>query len=378
MQKAKPYLVTVGALAVSILILYFLGEIILPFFIALLGAYFSNIHVRRLQKIIPKRDFAVTAYLVLVVAVGLGTVVLFGAEFVQDIKRLNGALTTFASNHQEEIEGVNDEIRSYIELIYTNEDLQASLSAAKLDSTGSEYLTDALSGITSFLGGGSEEAAVEKTTDRSINWLVVLFTSIGYYSLILYTFGYFEEKFEKYFGKPGEGSGGIAQFIADFRRIFLDYLNRRTWIVLICTAIFTTTFLIINIPGAIFLGILSGLLCYIAHFHYLALLPLALASFVRAIEAGQHFFLFYGIAIGVCILVSILEEAVLYPKFMEGISSLNPAIFALFIAIWIYIFGGIVGTFIALPLTTALLIYMDRLLLFWKQQREIVAEDLSD
>lgn len=377
MKKAKPYLISIGAIALAVLTFYYFGEIILPFFVGLFGAYFADAHVTRLQRLIPNRDLAVTTYLIVTITLTLGILVLFGAELVGDVQRLNDAFVTFTEDHQAEIDEASEEIKSYIELIYQNEELQETLNSGSLDSSSTEYLNQALSGIMSFLEQGGEKEPEEKP-DRSINWLVVLFSSIGYFFFILYTFKYFEQKFEKYFGGTGELSGGVNQFIADFRRIFLDYLQRRTWIVLICSAIFTTTFLILAIPGAILLGILAGLLCYIAHFHYFALLPLALCSWVRAIETDQHFFLYFGIIIGVFVLVSVLEELVLYPKIMEEISSINPAIFMVFAGIWTHLFGGIIGTFIALPLTTALLIYADRLLLYWKKQREVVEREVLE
>jgi predicted PurR-regulated permease PerM len=196
---------------------------------------------------------------------------------------------------------------------------------------------------------------------------------------MLYDFNYFEEKYKKYFSSSGKGQNIIQEFFEDFRRIFLDYFQRRSWIVLICMTIFITTFLIMGIPGAILIGFIAGLLCYIAHFQYFALIPLSLSCLIMSIENGESFFLYFGIVLGVFILVSILEELVLYPKIMEHKSGINPAILAVSFAIWTHIFGTVIGGLIALPLTTIMLIYLDRLLLYLKEHyRREEGSDTAD
>lgn len=370
MEKVKPFLISLAAILLALALFHFLGEFILPFVIGLCGAYFANSHIVKLQRFIPRRGLAVTAYLVGALVLILGTAVLFGSQLVRDVQRLNGAFVTFATQNQDEIEGLERQVRDYIETIYNDEELQTTLDSVIQDSSTTAYLTDALSNITSFIPSGESSENEEKSSTRSINWVVVLISSIGYFVYMLYYFSYFEEKYEKYFGDTRKVEGSLAHFTKDFRRIFLDYFQRRTKVVLICTGIFMTTFLILGLPGAIFIGLLAGFLCYIAHFHYLALLPLALSCWVRSMEQGESFFLFFGMVLAVFVIVSILEELVLFPRFMEEVSGVNPALLILFFGIWSYLLGGIIGTLLGMPLTTAFLIYADRWLLNWRKHRE--------
>jgi len=48
---------------------------------------------------------------------------------------------------------------------------------------------------------------------------------------------------------------------------------------------------------------------------------------------------------------------------MKIVSGMNPAIMLLSFTLWIYVFGGFVGTIVALPLTQLVMIILDRLLL---------------
>ena len=370
MSNYKPYIISLAILIAVLVVFYFVGGIILPFIIGLLAAYIVHPWIAKLRRIIPNRSLAVTVFLLLSFAASIGTVVLFGASIVNDFKRLNGAFVKLAEENSEKIDETMQTVEYYIEQIYTSEEVQNELqslneSADSLEDNASEVISTAMTKITSFLGSGSDG---EETDDNSndINWFVVFFTSIGYFIYILYTFPYFERHFKRYFDGDFKRMSNVQGFIQDFHRIFLHYFRQRTKIVLICMSIFLATFLIMGLPGAILIAFVAGILCYIAHFHYLALIPLSLSCWVLSVERGHSFFVYFGIVLGVFILVSILEELVLYPKLLKGYDALNPAVLTLSIALCSHFFGVVFGALIALPLTSVLLIYLDRLLMYLK------------
>ncbi|MCG8574623.1 MAG: AI-2E family transporter [Flavobacteriales bacterium] len=375
MKKYKSQLIGLAILAIGLLLLFYLGEIILPFILGLSGAYFINPHIKKIQQFISNRAIAVTVYLLTILTIIAGSTILFGNEIVKDFERLNDAFTTFTKEHQTEIDETNQEVQNFISEIYYDEDVQSILNDTTTVSTSDESeFSDALGNVVSFF-----ESDEEEEQGREFNWFIIFLASFGYFIYMLYDFNYFEEKYKKYFSSSGKGQNIIQEFFEDFRRIFLDYFQRRSWIVLICMTIFITTFLIMGIPGAILIGFIAGLLCYIAHFQYFALIPLSLSCLIMSIENGESFFLYFGIVLGVFILVSILEELVLYPKIMEHKSGINPAILAVSFAIWTHIFGTVIGGLIALPLTTIMLIYLDRLLLYLKEHyRREEGSDTAD
>jgi predicted PurR-regulated permease PerM len=198
-----------------------------------------------------------------------------------------------------------------------------------------------------------------------VNWFLVLLYSIGYFLVIMYSFPYFESRFTKYFGGERQSHQLFDQLLTEFKQTFLRYFRQRSKVVVISSIIFITAFLIIGIPGAIIIGILAGLLCYISHFQYLALLPLALSCWALSIEQDQSFFLYFGLVFATVVLVSVLEELLFFPKIMKDVATMNPAIMMISLAVWSALFGT-AGFLIAIPLTTVLLSYLDKLLLYRK------------
>ena len=370
MKNYKPYLISFAVIVAAIILFYFIGEIVLPFIIGLLGAYFVSPIIKKIQHFIPNRNIAVSAFLVGFTALFIGIIMIFGTEIVSDFKRLNNAFETFADNNHEKIDESNEVIKSYIQKIYSIDEVQEGLnqSEAEKDSLAVNGLEDAkgaLSGIMSFLGSGDGSQA--EPEQNSFNWIIIFISSIAYFIYILFSFKYFEDKISHYFGSTATKNKGVQQFVNDFKRIFLEYFRKRTKVVLSCTLIFITSFLLLNLPGAIILGLIAGLLCYIAHFHYWTLIPISLSCWVLAIENDTHFLVFFGIIVALFIVISVLEEFVFTPIIMKDFNGLNPAIMIVSFAIWTHVFGSTFGILIALPLTTVMLIYLDRLLIYMKK-----------
>tara|TARA_B110000114_G_C14844326_1_gene297999 strand:+ start:172 stop:354 length:183 start_codon:yes stop_codon:yes gene_type:complete len=53
---------------------------------------------------------------------------------------------------------------------------------------------------------------------------------------------------------------------------------------------------------------------------------------------------------------------------MKSVRGMNPAIISLSFVLWVYVFGGFIGTIIALPLTQLIMIYTDHLILYSKKK----------
>ncbi len=373
MKKYKPDIIFFSSLTVFLIISYFLAEIVLPFFLGLALAFIFDPLIKKIQRFVPNRNLAVALFLISVIVVSTGSVWVFANQIGNDFSRLNTALRDYAEDNSEDINRSTKIIKSYIEEIYSPEDLKKQLGLEATDSLNLESLskkvdteelidgldTDAikesLSTIVSFFQSGDDE-----NTHKSLNWFIVIFSSIGYFIYIIFSFGYFDEKLQKYFG--GKPNGKIGKVVNDFKNTFLSYFKQRGKIVIIYTLIFITAFFIIGIPGALLFGVVAGLLCFIPYLQYLVLIPLSMSCLVLSIEQNNSFYIYFGITLGVFILSSILEELVLFPKIMKGVASMNPAIMMVAISVWTYLLG-MFGLLIALPLTSFILIYVNQVLL---------------
>ncbi|MFT7612829.1 MAG: putative PurR-regulated permease PerM [Parvicellaceae bacterium] len=359
LKKYKSHLIFSGLILTFVIAFYYAGEIILPFILGLIGAAIFNPAIKKIQKLIPNRSVSVTVLLTMIVGLFVGAIMLFSSLIVNDFKRFNEAFVIFADNNSEGIDEVTNEVKNYISKIYSEVDLEKAIGETNIDSLAldAETIAASVSKLTSFFSSDAETVEV----DRSYNWFLIVIYSIGYFIMIIYSYPYFESRYQRYFGQSEKTNKYLTSIIQDFNVTFTTYFRQRTKVVLICSFVFIVAFLIIGIPGAIILGVVAGILCYVSHFHFLALIPLSLSCWALSIEQGQSFLLYFGIVFGLFIIIAVLEELVFFPKIMKGVANMNSAIMFVSIAFWTYVFGG-VGLVIALPLTTVILIYIDRLL----------------
>jgi predicted PurR-regulated permease PerM len=359
LKKYKSHLIFSGLILTFVIAFYYAGEIILPFILGLIGAAIFNPAIKKIQKLIPNRSVSVTVLLTMIVGLFVGSIMLFSSLIVNDFKRFNEAFVIFADNNSEGIDEVTNEVKNYISKIYSEVDLEKAIGETNIDSLAldAETIAASVSKLTSFFSSDAETVEV----DRSYNWFLIVIYSVGYFIMIIYSYPYFESRYQRYFGQSEKTNKYLTSIIQDFNVTFTTYFRQRTKVVLICSFVFIVAFLIIGIPGAIILGVVAGILCYVSHFHFLALIPLSLSCWALSIEQGQSFLLYFGIVFGLFIIIAVLEELVFFPKIMKGVANMNSAIMFVSIAFWTYVFGG-VGLVIALPLTTVILIYIDRLL----------------
>src|SRR3989338_7372264 len=378
MKEYKAYILFATTVVCMSVLFYVLGHIILPFVVGLLLAYAANPMIKRIQKWIPNRNLAVTSFLTSTALLLVAFFWFIGHQAVNDFKRFNHAFVLLADSHKVEIDETKDLIGEYIKKIYPS-DTSASLDLSSLhgkdlgSTLGSldfEAIGESSTKLTSFFKSGTD---AEEEKAAGINLFGVFVFGLGYFLVIVYSYSYFETRFNIYFNGEKESKLLFRQIIRDFKRTFVDYFRRRGIVVLISTVIFIGSFLLIGIPGAILMGLLAGLLCYVSEFHYFALIPLTLCCWAQSVESNKSFFLIFGLVFGVMVLVSVLEEFIFYPKIMKDVSGMNPAILMLSLTLWTYLLGTL-GLLIALPLTSLTLLYLDRFLVYRKEKIESMWE----
>ena len=145
----------------------------------------------------------------------------------------------------------------------------------------------------------------------------------------------------------------------DVERELNNYIRGQSLVALCMGVMFCVGFSIMDFPMAIGLGILIGVMDLVPYLHTFALIPTAFLAMLKAADTGQNFWMVFGLAVGLFIVVQIITDMVVTPKIMGKAMGLNPAILLLSLSVWGALLGFI-GLIIALPLTTILIAYWQR------------------
>lgn len=367
MQKYKHEIILVALITVLSVVLYFLYGLILPFLFGIALVFYVNPVVSKIQKVVRSRNLANVIFLVLGVAT-IGFVLFFFTSHInRDFKRLNNSFTVLVSQNKSALDKSGQIAKSYIDKVYNLDQWEEKLKVqtdslnTKLKSGITELDTEAIKSAFQELGAFFENDNTKEAKEKpSFGFLFIFFSTLLYFVLILFEFPYFENLKKKYFSSKMDSMVSIIS--DDFKQSFLRYFKLRTRIVLILTAIYLSTFIILDIPGIILLTFVVFILSYIPYMQYFALLPLSVGCLVLSIEGNHSFLLFFGIIIGIFILASVLEELVLTPWIMEKNIGINPVIMVLALSIWSYLLG-LPGLLIGIPLTSLTIIYFKRFIL---------------
>lgn len=359
---------------------YYLQEILLPFLLGLFLAFASKGAIYRIQKWIRNRNLAVTVYLLSVFLVIISALVLFSAYISHDARRLSNAFKTFATNNQEEIDGISQKVADFVASYYDPEEIQSFVKQKKdsleqvietgefdISQLDTDAIKESLSSVFSFFQS-SEERLEEEEEKPSASIVVIFFSTILYFVYILYYLDYFTGRWDKYVNTK---SHGIFKVMADdLNKSFVKYFKLRSKIVLVLTIAYLTGFSILGIPGAIIFALLAGVLAFIPYLQFFTLIPLSLSCLVLTMETQNNFFIIFGIVIGIFIIMSIVEEMVLVPNIMEANIGMNPVIMILAVSVWAYILG-LFGVLIAIPLTSLIITYVKRFVFGSKLQKPV-------
>ena len=138
-----------------------------------------------------------------------------------------------------------------------------------------------------------------------------------------------------------------------------NYIRGQGMVAFCMGVMFCIGFTIIDFPMAIGLGILIGIMDMVPYLHTFALIPAAFLALLKAADTGQNFWIIFGSAVLVFIVVQIITDMVTTPKIMGNAMGLNPAVLLLSISVWGTLLGFI-GLIVALPLTTLIIAYYER------------------
>lgn len=333
-----------GALvaAVVLYIINYLGNVLLPFFIAWLLAYllYPLVCFVQYRLHVPGRVLSIFVTLIFVVAVISGILYLIIPPMIEQFERLGYLVgrylheTTDIANIPVAIQRWMSENRQAIKDFLQNDDVAQAIrqSVPKL-------------------------FAVIGQTANVIMSIIASLITLLYMFFILLDYEKLASGFLKLF--PKKTRPFWKELAGDVEHKMNNYVRGQSLVALCIGILFCIGFTLIGFPMAIGMGIMIGLMSLIPYVHSLALIPIVVLSLLKAADTGQNFWVILASALIVFAIVQAITDMLLTPKIMGRAMGLNPAVLLLSLSVWGTLLGFL-GLIVALPLTTILIAYYKR------------------
>lgn len=356
-QNDKPYTldsvvrlaIAAGLLWGAVLLLDALSDVLLPFAAALALAYFINPLVEYVARLVKNRSAAVGLTITTLIALISTALWLTVPMLIREVTRTGKLLTAV----------VNDSTIAKRAMEYLPPDLwQAIVDLAKQPDIR-DMLTEA--GFLNTVQGAAKKIlpglwnVVSGTADTMLA-LAGLAIILLYLIFLLADF----EKLKNWNSKlPKSWRQPAEEFSEEFTGAVDRYFRTQAFIALTVGILFSTGFLIIDVPLAVLLGLFIGLLNMVPYLQTIGLIPAFLLAGLDAIATGGHFWGSIGGVALVFIIVQSLQDGFLVPKLQGDSLGLSPWMILLSLSVWGKLLGFL-GLVLALPLTCLALAYYRR------------------
>ncbi len=193
-----------------------------------------------------------------------------------------------------------------------------------------------------------------------LGWLFVLFLIVLYMVFILVDY----DKVIQWGPKmiPPKYKKTVLMVFGDMKAAMNRYFRGQALVVLCVTVLYSTGFALIGLPLGILLGIFIGLLNFVPYLQIIGYLPALLLCVLKAVAEGGNFGWIALSAMLVLIAVQVIQDGYIVPKIQGKLSGMNPALILLSLSVW-GILLGFIGLIIAIPLTSLLISYYDRVII---------------
>ena len=316
-DKFIRWTLAVLGVVVVFLIVNYLSDVLLPFFIAWLFAYLLYPIVKFVQyKLhVPSRALSIIITLIFVLAIICGIAYLIIPPMIDQFDRFITVLTRYLheTTHTNNISRV---IKEWI--ISNQEQIQRFLKSPDFTSA----IKTAMPKVFSVVG---QTASIVISIIASCITLLYMF-------FILMDYEFLTDNWIRIF--PKKNRPFWHELASDVENALNSYIRGQGTVAMIMAVLFCIGFTIIGFPMAIGLGILIGILDLVPYLHTFALIPTAFLAGLKAADTGQNFWIVFGSAVLVFIIVQIITDTIVTPKVMGKAMGLNPAILLLSLSVW--------------------------------------------
>ena len=336
------WIVIGGIIFLSLFVLNYLSAVLLPFFIAWVLAYLMYPVVIFIEKRlhVKVRAISIIIAMLAVIAILSGVIYLIIPPMIEQFSTFTRLATTYL--HQAaHIDNIPEAVTAWVN------NHSAEIEKYLKSDDFSQTLKDTMPKVFSFIG---QTWSVVVSIAASCIVLLYMF-------FILLDYEFLTESWVKVF--PKKVRPFWQELAKDTERELNNYIRGQGLVALCMGIMFCIGFTIIGFPMAIGLGILIGILDLVPYLHTFALIPTAFLALLKAADTGQNFWIIFGLAVLVFIIVQIITDMVVTPKIMGKAMGLNPAILLLSLSVWGALLGFI-GLIIALPLTSLIIAYWQR------------------
>jgi len=337
-----------------VLILDYLSDVLLPFVIGLVVAYFLDPVTNRVQHVIKQRVLAALFTLVSI-TLAVSLVAWFMVPMVgNELAQMGRTVSKMAANTelaQAAKEHLPENVWEEVNEILNRDDVKRYLTSDGAVQMAKDTAKNLLPGAWGVLSGAAN--VLTFITGILVIMLYVVFLLIDYHNMAARWRDYLPPSIRD------DVSGFVEEFIQATNRYF-----RSQALVACCVAVlFAIGFFTIGLPLAILMGIFIGLLNMVPYLQIVGTIPCLLLAGLKALEQGDNFLGALGLVLLVFGVVQLIQETVLVSRFQGEAMGLSPAIILLSISVWGKLLGFL-GLILALPLTCLGLAYYRRYL--WK------------
>jgi predicted PurR-regulated permease PerM len=354
-MNTKPYtfdrvvrmLIGLTVLVLLFLLVKRLSDVLLPFLIAWLLAYLLQpiVHFFQFKLKFKSRVLSITATLLGFLGIVIAVIWMLAPIITTEIQKVSHLIVDYTQNLNVgsflPIAWQN-EIRNYLSHLNIQSVLQDENIMSGIKKLAPE-LWDLLYGSVDFVLGLAVVLVV---------FLYLVFILLDFENISTGMFGIIPPKYRTL----------VGEIVDDLETGMNRYFRGQALIALIVGVLFAIGFTIVQLPLAIVVGLMIGLLTIVPYLKVVGIIPCAILGLLQSMETGRSYAsVLLGIAI-VFVAIQILEDFILTPKIMGRVTGLNPAVIMLSLSIWGSLMG-MVGLIIALPVTTLIISYYKRFVL---------------
>lgn len=337
-------------IVLSVWLLSYLSEVLIPFVVALLVAYILDPVVNRIQKKVKYRIIAV----VLVLLVLSGIFALCLALFVPRVSREVGYLGTLISRlasdsswSQRISEYVPASIWEQIQGFLSQEHWVQAMQSLDFWQSVESILGKILPGAMGVLSG----------TATFFIWISGAVLILLYMVFIMKDMPKIRLKVLYFI--PHRYHEEVKVFAQKIDELMNGYFRAQMVVAMIVGVLFAIAFSIMKLPMGFIFGIFIGVLNMIPYLQILSI-PLALIlGIVYALDTGMPFWEVAIIITAIYVVIQLIQDLFIVPNIVGKSMNLPPVAILLSLSVWGKLLGFL-GLVVAIPFTCLVLVYLDK------------------